>query len=301
MTARDGVLDDIYRRLRDLAGRLEDLETIERRQMVADHGALAGLDDDDHSQYLNSARHALEDHSGFIPDHGELEGLADDDHAQYLTSARHALEDHSDLVAVHWPDNPPASPTAQDDEFENAALDGKWTVSSTAASYDVHTTWPSRIFVSFTGNQYFQIAQDYAPNPFSLAAKFHHAAMGNLQSCEIAACDDDESDFVRVSVEYVTSSPGPGWVIKLASKDSGSVNIRATTLVPGSSTWYLYLRRASGVWYAYASHDGYSWFNGGSYSKSLTMHHFYLQLAQNGRTTPMVCGIDWVRRDWVSL
>lgn len=306
--------DDILEReLKRVKGKLGDLQAVERPIVVTDHGALSGLADDDHTQYLKEKAsggvagevpthtHADADNAGTV-DHGALDGLGDDDHTQYLNSARHALEDHSGLITVHWPDNPPASPTAQDDEFEAAALDGKWTVSSTAASYDVHTTWPSRVFVSFTGNQYFQIAQGYAAAAtFSLMAKFHHAAMANLQSCEIACCDDDESDYARISVEYVTSSPGPGWVIKLATKDAGPVNIRATTLVPGSSTWYLYIRRASNTWYVFASHDGYSWFNGGSYAKTFTVDHFYLQLAQNGRTNPMRCGIDWVRRDVVAM
>lgn len=34
--------------------------------IVTDHGELVGLGDDDHTQYLNSARHALEDHSVFL-------------------------------------------------------------------------------------------------------------------------------------------------------------------------------------------------------------------------------------------
>jgi hypothetical protein len=68
-----------------------------------DHGALTGLSDDDHSQYLTDARHTAlagdhvtngdsHDHAGgdgAQVDHGSLGGLADDDHSQYLTEARH--------------------------------------------------------------------------------------------------------------------------------------------------------------------------------------------------------------------
>ena len=57
---------------------------------VTDHGALTGLLDDDHPQYLTDARgdakYALVG-SG-VTDHGALTGLADDDHPQYLTAAR---------------------------------------------------------------------------------------------------------------------------------------------------------------------------------------------------------------------
>jgi copper chaperone CopZ len=79
-----------------------------------DHGALTGLADDDHTQYLNVARHAAidaadhgagpstdgqvltsdgaggaewEDALGGVSDHGALTGLADDDHTQYLLAA----------------------------------------------------------------------------------------------------------------------------------------------------------------------------------------------------------------------
>jgi hypothetical protein len=94
---------------------------------VADHGALAGLTDDDHLDYLTAARHAAvdaADHSAgastdgqvltsdgaggaawedIIQDHGGLTGLTDDDHALYHTDARavtwHDADDHSGLSA----------------------------------------------------------------------------------------------------------------------------------------------------------------------------------------------------------
>ena len=85
---------------------------------VSDHGALTGLGDDDHTQYLNASRHAAvdaADHgSGAAtankvltadgagnadwaqPDHGNLAGLGDDDHTQYLNTSRHAAIDAAD-------------------------------------------------------------------------------------------------------------------------------------------------------------------------------------------------------------
>lgn len=69
-----------------------------------DHGLMSGLTDDDHAQYLNSARHAAitaihvtngnsHDHSGGDGaqiDHGGTGGLTDDDHTQYLKLAGRA-------------------------------------------------------------------------------------------------------------------------------------------------------------------------------------------------------------------
>lgn len=98
-----------------------------------DHGALTGLGDDDHAQYLNQtrgdARYALtslgvtngnsHDHSGGDGaqiDHGSLAGLGDDDHPQYFNQARgdarYALigsggaSDHGALTGLGDDDHP---------------------------------------------------------------------------------------------------------------------------------------------------------------------------------------------------
>lgn len=84
---------------------------------VTDHGALNGLDDDDHSQYIlvSGSRGFTGVVSGVTPtavshlatkgyvdaspwtDHGNLSGLGDDDHAQYVhvSSARTITAQHS--------------------------------------------------------------------------------------------------------------------------------------------------------------------------------------------------------------
>lgn len=63
---------------------------------VVDHGLIGGLGDDDHTQYLNVARHDVTArHGATVVDHGLIGGLADDDHAQYLNTARH------DVTARH--------------------------------------------------------------------------------------------------------------------------------------------------------------------------------------------------------
>ncbi|MBA7674080.1 hypothetical protein ES703_82287 [subsurface metagenome] len=75
---------------------------------TVDHGNLTGLGDDDHSQYLNNARHDVTDrHSlgAVVPHdalasltekaHSSLTGIANDDHTQYLNTTRH------DVLARH--------------------------------------------------------------------------------------------------------------------------------------------------------------------------------------------------------
>lgn len=55
---------------------------------VTDHGELAGLEDDDHTQYYNSARHTKAIHDALGLDHGSLSGKGDDDHTQYWNDTR---------------------------------------------------------------------------------------------------------------------------------------------------------------------------------------------------------------------
>jgi hypothetical protein len=59
--------------------------------LSADHDTLLGLADDDHTQYLNTARHDTTDrHGAASVDHGLIDGLGDDDHPIYfpLTGTR---------------------------------------------------------------------------------------------------------------------------------------------------------------------------------------------------------------------
>lgn len=72
------------------------VEIIAALNTLEDHGNLAGLADDDHTHYLNIARHDLTArHGSAVVDHGGIGGLGDDDHSQYLNIARH------DLTARH--------------------------------------------------------------------------------------------------------------------------------------------------------------------------------------------------------
>lgn len=59
---------------------------------VTDHGALTGLEDNDHPQY----RLVTED----ITDHGNLSGLTDDDHSQYLNETRHDKTERHGLGTI---------------------------------------------------------------------------------------------------------------------------------------------------------------------------------------------------------
>ena len=68
---------------------------------IPDHGELGGLDDDNHAQYYNDARHTRPVHEALGIDHGSLGGLGDDDHSQYYNDARHTRPVHEALGIDH--------------------------------------------------------------------------------------------------------------------------------------------------------------------------------------------------------
>jgi len=72
--------DAVIQRIKQLEREVERLQKWERPVIITDHGALAGLADNDHPQYLKVADSI---------DHGSLTGLGDDDHTQYLNNTRH--------------------------------------------------------------------------------------------------------------------------------------------------------------------------------------------------------------------
>ena len=86
--------DAVIQRIKQLEREVERLQKWERPVIITDHGALTGLGDDDHTQYLNTTRHdSTTRHTlgTVVPhdDHGLLSGLSDDDHTQYLNTTRH--------------------------------------------------------------------------------------------------------------------------------------------------------------------------------------------------------------------
>lgn len=196
-------------------------------------------------------------------------------------------------------DRRPTAPTAQDDEFDHTVLNTKWTRTSTAAADNVDTTWASHAYANFTNNQLYTLKQTYAAAAtFSLTACFRVACQADYQGCGIYVYDSDESDCVRAYYNFATASV----TANLATKDATVWTYgRSSLTVPSMTTVYLHIQRASNVWGVWVSFDGFSFFRVGTYSKTMTVDHFTLGIEQNGATVPVRMGIDWVRRDWVSL
>ena len=131
----------VHQQLDDLFDDIEDLEATEHAELHAaashsdqtatgaeletltdgsetalhthDHGAINGLSDDDHAEYLKDKANGgvagevpTHDHSGAgeagTVDHGDTTGKGDDDHTQYLNVARHDSDDHSGLEEFYF-------------------------------------------------------------------------------------------------------------------------------------------------------------------------------------------------------
>ena len=93
----------VIQRINQLEREVERLKRWERPVIITDHGALTGLGDDDHTQYLNTTRHDTTTRhmlGTVVPhdDHGQLTGLADDDHTQYT---KHPASS-TDNAVVRW-------------------------------------------------------------------------------------------------------------------------------------------------------------------------------------------------------
>jgi len=103
--------DAVIQRIKQLEREVERLQKWERPVIITDHGALTGLGDNDHPQYLLTTGKAADsdkldgvDSTGFATathnhDHGsELTGLLDDDHTQYT---KHPASS-TDNAIVRW-------------------------------------------------------------------------------------------------------------------------------------------------------------------------------------------------------
>lgn len=68
---------------------------------VIDHGALGGLADNDHAQYVLLADHIKALHDALALEHGSFTGLGDDDHPQYVLVSAHTKAAHDALALDH--------------------------------------------------------------------------------------------------------------------------------------------------------------------------------------------------------
>lgn len=206
-------------------------------------------------------------------------------------------------LALQYDPTPDTTQT-EDDEFNGTSLDAKWTVvTNTAAAVDYGAAWKSHIKLKFTANQDYEIKQSYAPEgAFSITARFRLSPYGQYGAASIVAYDADESDGIKGHYYYNSDTLHQNG---LDSKDTGSWAGRGVRIRDRLTSLYLHLQRgASNNWSTFTSEDGLVWmpWATATYSKTFTVDHITI-IANCDVSTPLgtQVGIDWVRRDWLTL
>jgi hypothetical protein len=215
----------------------------------------------------------------------------------------HILDSH--LHVPLWSvDRPPVTGQTEDDEFCTSSLAGKWTEAYSVSTGDFHTSVKSCWVVKHTGDGWGTLLQSYsAGTTFSVTVKMHGAVFSNTQSYRFYLWDSGETNAMGVKL---TVSGGLTHAV-LFSVDTSVENNRQDEQI--SSSWnqgsiYLHLQReASDVWRHAWSQDGISWRQGltPTYTKAFTVAKLKIWLHQNGATVRNRMGLDWVRRDWLTV
>ncbi len=196
------------------------------------------------------------------------------------------------------PDAPPASPHAANDEFESTTLAAKWTATSTAAAFDIHTTYPSHVFVKFTGNQNFELDQAFAPGAdFQLTMKARVSPQSNFQAASINAIVD-ANNFITVTYQF----DGGGPHFDLQGTSGGTFSRQGRLTIGFDNTVFLHMQRVADVYHAWGSFDGFSWYKiNATRSQAGATSAIRFRLGQGGSGIPMRAAIDWVRVNWINL
>ncbi|HEY0049953.1 MAG TPA: hypothetical protein VGB68_11735 [Pyrinomonadaceae bacterium] len=206
--------------------------------------------------------------------------------------------------AAYGVDVPPASPTAQDEEFDDADnVNALYTITAgSGVTYDVNTTIPSHLYAYFPGvSKTLHLEFPYAPvGDFSLTAKvsFQCRTASSFAGFIISAYSADEQDAIRAFWQNNTNP-----IVGLDYQDGGSWSFFAIneTVLANLTGMVIHLQRVSDSWTAWFSLDGGRTFlRAGSsfHNKSLSVTHVEIDFQTGTQNEKVVGTIDWIRRGW---
>lgn len=197
---------------------------------------------------------------------------------------------------AHGVDKPPASPSAQDDEFEGTSLDGKWTVvpvSGTAPSNVVGAV-DSHLITTFgaaAGKQTIDQAFVPASADFSFITKMIASCQTNYQNCGIQVANGS-GDFV--GIQLISNS---GLMIRNYSYIGASFTEIGSVSGITLEQVFLRLQRIGGTYKMAWSSNGIIWHELTTGTPTLTVALIQLAIDQGGASLATVMAFDWIRKD----
>jgi hypothetical protein len=204
------------------------------------------------------------------------------------------------------PDDPPGSPNTEDDEFDSSSLDAKWTQTLTGApTISIDTAVPSHYIATLQagGSQReAELEQTYAPaGDFSLTAKVIGALCEASVLADLWVLNTAETEGLITQFRFVAVPEAAFFTV-----DASAFTERSAPdigVVGGShDELYLHMQRVGTTVSGWYSFHGKSWRLLYSGSKTFTVNKIRLRLTQpNTATLPVRLGVDWVRRDWLTL
>jgi len=200
---------------------------------VTDHGALTGLGDDDHAQYLKEKAsggaaseipvhtHADASEAGTI-DHGALTGLSDNDHPQYQLAATAATDaELAAAIAAHEgaADPHPGYLTTAEGSAAFQPLDGDLTAIAALA-----TTAFGRAFLTLANIAAAQAALDLEPGT-DIATQAAHDALVAALAAHLADASDahDASAISVVPFATIAATTVQGALEEMLAEAGGGV------------------------------------------------------------------------------
>lgn len=202
--------------------------------------------------------------------------------------------------ATSGADGVPASPNAEDDEFDDTTLDAKWTevTGGTAPTINIDTHIRSAYYAQFgAADGIVSLHQPFVPGAAdcSITGKFSIAPVANFQGCAIYFYDTAMTTGIRIAMLFPIN--GPYWHEYPSFTELGRDNSTGYL-----SPIYLHLQRVGGTFTAYYSRNGISWIQlPSSSSQVFTISKIRLELFQSGAVVKQQTAIEWIRRDWLFI
>jgi hypothetical protein len=213
------------------------------------------------------------------------------------------------------PDRPPLTPHAEDDEFNGTSVAGAWTETTAGTETpdrDQDTTQRSHYWLKWLGtggasaNRELEKASDAGTSAASWTAHIRQAAWQDTHQIFLAAAASGGIAGNDVQHIFYRKDPGSAAARFLYRDRSGGVNADTSRLaseVMVGSDLYLHLQRNNGnAWEGWVSADSMSWARIGTATRSITVAKVGLRFSCSvASALPIQHGIDWFRRNWITL